>query len=165
MPNFGNPLRHFEGRRNPCSNGNCTCRGETSSKHTGAIALELPKFPMLARLQAFRVWLKNKQEASRRFWSMLPLTRVPFWYRFFEPRPFNLHVLWAHASSASSPGAGEAAGEASPGEAGEAAGGAAVPASAAGGAVGRGEATRWAAGVRDEPTCKAPRGRPSRADR
>ena len=23
----------------------------------------------------------------RRFWSMFPLTRVPFWYRFFEPYP------------------------------------------------------------------------------
>ena len=29
------------------------------------------------------VWLKFKQEL-RRFWSMVPLTRVPFWYRFFE---------------------------------------------------------------------------------
>ena len=23
----------------------------------------------------------------RRFWSTFPLTRVPFWYRFFEPQP------------------------------------------------------------------------------
>ena len=34
------------------------------------------------------VWLKTKQEGLRRFWSMFPLTRVPFWYRFFEPRPY-----------------------------------------------------------------------------
>ena len=33
------------------------------------------------------VWLKMKQEGLRRFWSMFPLTRVPFWYRFFEPQP------------------------------------------------------------------------------
>ena len=34
------------------------------------------------------VWLKIKQEGLRRFWSMVPLTRVPFWCRFFEPRPY-----------------------------------------------------------------------------
>ena len=33
------------------------------------------------------VWLKIKQEGLRRFWSMFPLTRVPCWYRFFEPQP------------------------------------------------------------------------------
>ena len=33
------------------------------------------------------VWLKIKQEGLRRLWSMFPLTRVPFWYRFFEPQP------------------------------------------------------------------------------
>ena len=33
------------------------------------------------------VWLKIKQEGLRRFWSMFPLTRVAFWYRFFEPQP------------------------------------------------------------------------------
>ena len=27
-----------------------------------------------------------------RFWSMFPLTRVPFWYRFFEPR--SRHLFW-----------------------------------------------------------------------
>ena len=31
------------------------------------------------------VWLKIKKQGLRRFWSMFPLTRVPFWYRFFEP--------------------------------------------------------------------------------
>ena len=29
-----------------------------------------------------------KQEGLRRFWSMFPLTRVSFWYRFFEPQPY-----------------------------------------------------------------------------
>ena len=33
------------------------------------------------------VWLKIKQEGLRRFWSMFPLNRVPFWYRFLEPQP------------------------------------------------------------------------------
>ena len=32
------------------------------------------------------LWLKIKLEGLRRFWSMFPLTRVPFWYRFFEPQ-------------------------------------------------------------------------------
>ena len=31
--------------------------------------------------------LKIKPEGLRRFWSVFPLTRVPFWYRFFEPQP------------------------------------------------------------------------------
>ena len=34
------------------------------------------------------VWLTINQERLRRFWSMCPLTRVPFWYRFVEPQPF-----------------------------------------------------------------------------
>ena len=36
---------------------------------------------------AMWVWLKIKQAGLRRFWSMFPLTRVPFWYWFFEPQP------------------------------------------------------------------------------
>ena len=27
-------------------------------------------------------------ETNRRFWSMFPLTRVPFWHRFLEPREY-----------------------------------------------------------------------------
>ena len=38
------------------------------------------------------VWLKIKQEGLRRCWSMFPLTRVPFWYRFFEPQPHGLQT-------------------------------------------------------------------------
>ena len=34
------------------------------------------------------VWLKMKQEGLCRFWSMFPLTRVPFWCRLFEPQPY-----------------------------------------------------------------------------
>ena len=33
-------------------------------------------------------WLKVKQEGLRGFWSMFPLAKVPFWYRFFEPQPY-----------------------------------------------------------------------------
>ena len=40
------------------------------------------------RLAAGRwLWLKIKQEGLRGFWSMFPLTKVPFWYQFFEPLP------------------------------------------------------------------------------
>ena len=34
------------------------------------------------------VWLKIKHEGLRRVWSMLPLTRVPFWCWLFEPLPY-----------------------------------------------------------------------------
>ena len=35
------------------------------------------------------VWLKIKHGGLHRFWSIFPLARVPFWYRFFEPEPFG----------------------------------------------------------------------------
>ena len=35
------------------------------------------------------VWLKITQEGLRRFWSMFPLARVPFWYRLLS----HGHVL------------------------------------------------------------------------
>ena len=34
-------------------------------------------------------WLKIKELGLRRFWSMFPLTRVPFWYWFFS----HTHVV------------------------------------------------------------------------
>ena len=37
---------------------------------------------------AIWLWLKIKELGLRRCWSMFPLTRVPFWYRFFEPQLF-----------------------------------------------------------------------------
>ena len=43
-------------------------------------------FMFNALLTVICVWLKIKQQGLRRFWSMFPLTRVPFWYRFFEPQ-------------------------------------------------------------------------------
>ena len=33
------------------------------------------------------VWVKIKPPADNRFWSMLPLTRVPFRVHIFDPRP------------------------------------------------------------------------------
>ena len=46
------------------------------------------------------VWLKIHQEGLRRFWSMFPLTRVPFWFRFFEPQPC---VSWDSAKFVGEP--------------------------------------------------------------
>ena len=46
--------------------------------------------PRLTSMKGNRFgWLKIKQEGLRRCWSMFPLTRVPCWYRFFEPLPFH----------------------------------------------------------------------------
>ena len=44
--------------------------------------------PPSTLLNPIWVWLKIKQEGLHWFWSMLPRTRVPFWYRLFEPQPF-----------------------------------------------------------------------------
>ena len=38
------------------------------------------------------VAIKIEEVGFRRFWSMFPLTRVPCWYRFFEPQPY-VHKL------------------------------------------------------------------------
>ena len=34
------------------------------------------------------VWVKIKPTGDRRFWSMFPLARVPFWVPMFDPQPF-----------------------------------------------------------------------------
>ena len=39
------------------------------------------------------VWLKINQEGLRRFWSVFPLTRVPFWHRLFEPQTVGVCKL------------------------------------------------------------------------
>ena len=39
-------------------------------------------------LFAIWVWRKIKQLGLRRFWSLVPFAKVPFWYRVFEPQPF-----------------------------------------------------------------------------
>ena len=39
------------------------------------------------------LWLKIKEEGLRRFWPMIPLTRVPCWYWFFEPQPFGANMF------------------------------------------------------------------------
>ena len=34
------------------------------------------------------MWVKNRPPGDHRFWSLLPLTRVPFWgYPIFDPQP------------------------------------------------------------------------------
>ena len=40
---------------------------------------------------------KFNQEGLRRCWSMFPLTRVPFWYRVFEPPPLSSLVFLSPA--------------------------------------------------------------------
>ena len=53
----------------------------------------VPKLPFKNMGICLRItiwlWLKIKQEGLRGFWSMFPLTRVPFWYRVFEPHPYT----------------------------------------------------------------------------
>ena len=39
------------------------------------------------------VWVKMKPPGDRRFWSMFPLTRVPFWVYIFDPPPTGLGNL------------------------------------------------------------------------
>ena len=35
-----------------------------------------------------------QQERLRRFWPLFPLTRVPFWFQFFEPQPYYGFALF-----------------------------------------------------------------------
>ena len=77
-------------------------RGVTPLRRPGGITSipgcsEPPKFTGVCHKPGIRnasgetgckgLWLKIKQEGLRRCWSMFPLTRVPFWYRFLEPQP------------------------------------------------------------------------------
>ena len=64
---------------------------------TGACARA--KMPSFLVSEVSWVWLKINQEGLRRFWSMFPLSRVPFGYRFFEPQPFgSAFVFWVSLS-------------------------------------------------------------------
>ena len=56
-------------------------RSSASTDETKTMLNQTPKL--------IGVWLKIKQEGLR-LWSKFPLTRVPFWYRFFEPQPLGL---------------------------------------------------------------------------
>ena len=38
------------------------------------------------------VWVKIKPPGDRRFWSMFPLTRGPFWVHIFDPQPLEEFV-------------------------------------------------------------------------
>ena len=33
------------------------------------------------------VWVKSNPPGDRRFWSMFPFTRIPFWVHIFDPQP------------------------------------------------------------------------------
>ena len=48
------------------------------------------------------VWVKIKPPGDHRFWSMLPLTRVPFWVPIFDPQP-RMCVLTCLAQVSSHP--------------------------------------------------------------
>ena len=51
------------------------------------------------------VWLKIKQEGLRRFWSMFPLTRVPFWVPIFYPQLY-IYIYTPSSLLSWSPSAG-----------------------------------------------------------
>ena len=61
---------------------------------TGQLSLSLPQAeadPPGGELgyTPFMVWVKTKPTGDGRFWSLVPFTKVPIWYRFFEPQPFR----------------------------------------------------------------------------
>ena len=33
------------------------------------------------------LWVKIKPPGDRRFWSLVPFSRVPFWVPIFDPQP------------------------------------------------------------------------------
>ena len=39
------------------------------------------------------VWVKTKPAGDHRVWSMLPLTRVPFWVPMFDPQPCHYMAM------------------------------------------------------------------------
>ena len=42
-------------------------------------------------VQSLQIWVRLKsKQGLRRCLSMFPLTRVPCWYRYFQPQPFDL---------------------------------------------------------------------------
>ena len=45
------------------------------------------------------MWLRINQEGLRRFGSMFPLTRGPFWYRSFHPQPVVARSLAGSSDS------------------------------------------------------------------
>ena len=57
----------------------------------GAMAMIFKRERQWTRIPPKWVWLKIKPEGLRRFWSMFPLARVPFWYRLLEPQPNDVH--------------------------------------------------------------------------
>ena len=45
-----------------------------------------PRKPLLSPIPRW-VWVKINPPENRRFWSMFPFTRIPFWARMFDPQP------------------------------------------------------------------------------
>ena len=72
----------------------CVCVSAGVRAGVFALVLSLGWFAGEPKGHPDPIWvrLKIKQEGLRRFWSMFPLIRVPFWYRFFEPQPFWVAV-------------------------------------------------------------------------
>ena len=79
--------------------------------------------PLFVGLQRIWVWVKIQPtgHASRRFYSLFPFTRVPFWVPIFDPRRFlPASNAWTGATCAGSvntdaAGCGSCVGEATPG--------------------------------------------------
>ena len=66
-----------------------TLRGCSKSSGLSSILARLSShIILLCLLGGIWVWLKIKQGGLRMSWSMFPLTRVPIWYRCFEPQPY-----------------------------------------------------------------------------
>ena len=62
--------------------------GVTYGSILGWMNIHLPPILMFTRdSTAIWVWVKIKPPGDRRFWSMFPLTRVPFWVQIFDPPP------------------------------------------------------------------------------
>ena len=41
----------------------------------------------LQQCEETRMWVEIKPSGDRKYWSMFPLTRVPFWVPIFHPQP------------------------------------------------------------------------------
>ena len=73
---------------NSLSNGS----GERQKTHLGRIQASIRMATTKpANAKSKWVWVKIKPPGDRRFWSMLPLTRVPFWVPILDPLPNGGH--------------------------------------------------------------------------
>ena len=72
-----------------CNLGGLSFVKGTLAKKNKVFCLFCPRFGFPKNQTPIWVWLKINQEGLRRFCSIFPLTRVRFWYRFFEPQLFG----------------------------------------------------------------------------